>query len=121
MSDTRHTATPWIEDGGLTICSEGARVGRVYPKIARLEVGADHGANMKFIVRACNSHADLLAACELCERIITEIKEVAGGWDSGANRQNLIVARDDLRAAIAKAKGEPHERHTAHAGAVGVV
>ena len=98
MSDTRHTATPWIEDGGLTICSEGARVGRVYPKIARLEVGADHGANMKFIVRACNSHADLLAACELALDV----------WNNRNEGQQLSEeGASDIRAAIAKATPQP--------------
>ncbi len=104
MNDTQHTPGPWninpdfrqdmeqnfhIESPGGTVCF--CSVG--WPDDAIAE------ANAQLIAAA----PELLAACEMCERIITEIKEVPGGWDSGANRQNLIASRHYIRDAIAKA------------------
>lgn len=106
MSDTRHAPLTASEVATLV---EHART---YDDNTGVDMGPRSvWASTKLIRRAGieigrlrSDKADLLAACELCDRCITEIKEVPRGWDSGANRQNLIFARGDVRAAIAKAK-----------------
>ena len=104
MSDTQHTALPWFDDGGLTIYSQGARQGRTCPKIARMEVGADHDANMNFIIRASNSHHDLLAACEAAERSCLIRESLSTNYARLASNghtetaESKMVARDNITA-----------------------
>jgi hypothetical protein len=59
-----------------------------------------------FIVRACNAHDDLLAACKKLEAFDERI----GKWLARGNLEpmwydDLLVAMDELRAAIAAAEG----------------
>ena len=85
---SNHTPTPWkLDDIGY-----GARIN---PDIAWVGYGSAHDnkthrANAEFIVRACNSHYDLLEALQ---------KAVSR---QGFTNAELIAARD----AIAKATGE---------------
>ena len=55
----------------------------------------DNEANAEFIVRARNTHADLLAACKAALRFYGDFESVHDGG---------VIAQ--LRAAIAKAEGE---------------
>jgi hypothetical protein len=55
-------------------------------------------ANAAYIVRACNAHDDLLAACEAAEPALWIL--AAGGSQDAARRHT------QLKAAIRKAKGE---------------
>lgn len=104
MGETKHTpgldVSARIEDRGSTHAQVG--VFQNGGKAGILIVDAKYADE---VVGLLNAATDLLAACKLCERIITEIKEVPKGWESGANRQNLIFARYDLLAAIASAEG----------------
>lgn len=103
MADAKHTPTPWHaghdEDGHLVFNSDlSAVVAGTDTDEGNYET--EH-ANAEFIVRAVNSHADLLAACEL---VIRQHDEVGGTDNDTIYLAGLIAAR----AAIAKAtKGTP--------------
>lgn len=57
-------------------------------------------ANAKFIVRACNAHYDLLAACK---------QALASAVPHPVEHPTMTAAWAVLREAIAKAEGEPAE------------
>ena len=106
MSKAKHTPLPWKlwpaakgDDGGSgrpMITDESGAAGvaqfiqrireydRLYPKEA--------AANAEFVVRACNAHYDLLAACKAMVR-------------TGKAPADIDAAYDLMRAAIAKAEG----------------
>ena len=59
-------------------------------------------ANAEFIVRACNSHEDLLAACEAVEaQLLADAEGHCPGW---IERMQPLYGQ--VSAAITKAKGE---------------
>lgn len=60
-------------------------------------------ANAEFIVRACNSHYELLAACEALPDFDIENPDAADFKDNAAS---FMRAMKLARSAIAKAKGE---------------
>lgn len=73
MSDTEHTPTPWLIERGPTGCrinsSERDTDGRNRSVALTAGDGSSYPAtvneaNAEFIVRACNTHDDLLAACK---------------------------------------------------------
>ena len=98
-----HTPGPWQVAGhGTTVDHTHERSRR--PPVARC--GLTHGlgpagdedrANAEFIVRACNSHDELLAA----------LRELTRAWDSTQFpvSDRMDAALKDADAAIAKAEG----------------
>ena len=94
---TEHTTIPWAyeldADGRFAIYGGQNPRQRVCTTAWR-EIDEDERDNAEFIVRACNSYYDLLAACELGEDL---------------TRTGLAPGSGDLtklQAAIAKAKGQ---------------
>ena len=93
------TKRPW-HTSGLTIFARGASANPCIAEVA--ESFADEAvnlANAEFIIRAVNSHDGLLAACEVAKVLLDEM-----GWISEDTEVCELVKQ--LRAAIAKAKGE---------------
>lgn len=85
MSDTQHTPTPWVWGMRYVGRYTGQTVEGVneYQKIAQApsgEVkaeGSEWEANAKFIVLACNHHAELLAALEFARAKFCDPHEIA--------------------------------------------
>jgi len=106
----RHTPVPWTVHPQYTDRSVFP-IGTTEPdgsSIILAEVNSRGGteenqrANAEFIVRACNSHADLLAALEEC---VTEDGAhcLAYGTDTPKLRARLEAVNQIARAAIAQA------------------
>lgn len=98
MSDATHTPLPWavssLPSAWATEIARGDPRGPIilFPSAAAsLSVG-ERQANAAFVVRACNAHYDLLAACKAMVR-------------TGKAPADIDAAYDLMRAAIAKAEG----------------
>lgn len=105
---TQHTPGPWTESKAYAGTIHGTRAG----KQTAYAVAAAHGmttaeqdANAEFIIRACNSHAELVAALEMAvERLDYTVSALARGTSvSIGSLQNCAA---EACAAIAKSKGE---------------
>ena len=102
---TEHTATPWIFK--LSTSKRLAFVetaNQEYPNYRRIvEISKRHNPNFEgdaaFIVRACNAHDDLLAACKA-------INEWLGTDDAARALPTEPPWYNQLRAAIAAAEEE---------------
>lgn len=72
--------------------------------LPRAEAKAEQLATAKFIIRACNAHADLLAALEVLLACVPKRTYVSfdGPVENALQPAEIVKAR----AAIAKAKGE---------------
>lgn len=95
----QHTATPWQHDptGRMGRPSEIFSGGRPIAECGLTSATAEDAANAELIVRAVNSHAELLAACINAEHaLIQRARDLPGVWD-GALAQ--------LQTAISKAEG----------------
>ncbi len=101
--ERKHTPLPWYEAGRCTnaamIASEND------PKGLDIALVYDHcdgyEANIELVVRACNSHYELLAGCKLLIAWGEEVRRACGEiipWPNGI---------EDIRAAIAKAQTPP--------------
>ena len=64
----------------------------------------NHDANAKFIVRACNAHDELLAACKLFADAAHEVVALLNG-KGFACPASISFAAEQARHAIAKAEG----------------
>ena len=133
MSAT-HTPTPWIFDEIMTSCGRCFRIGSAEQIAARKPRGGipsyaclydDWGqgenatkANAAFIVRAVNSFDDLVAALKRLDAYW--LQEFPAGPSEPENTTNLLVQAirgrlaaetidiwNDIRAALAKAEGQP--------------
>ena len=108
MSTPAHTPTPWkVIKGGVIIYAQRNPGGR---KTYLADVSQDPGinqsiANAAFIVRACNSHAGLVAALE---QAVTEMDDVLDHLSRMDFQKpytcTLRTALDQARAALAAAK-----------------
>lgn len=115
----KHTPGPWTASRSATKASNfGGYVASVTGQdergpctVAKVRGGnfddAEHAtSNAAFIVLACNTHGDLLAALKATVAVIDD--EVAAG-DDGADTHPVIKAHakvaDRARAVIAKAEG----------------
>ena len=102
MSDQKHAELPW------ELSYDGRTIGPVkYVHTVQPRVG-ETKANAEFIVRACNSHYELLAALELCERHIIQLTNMVGSQFDKSILDAASAAKpilDAASAAIAKAKG----------------
>jgi hypothetical protein len=98
-----HTPTPWHSPGLLEIHDEQHRV--IADCVGDEEVSPDEcAANADFIVRAVNSHAELLTALEAAaDDLECAIDTFKVG---GLQFHNEAGTLKRVRAAIAKAKGE---------------
>lgn len=106
MSETKHTPgqtfLPIACQGGLggMQTRDGKVLGTLLPDGHGVDIDEIH-RRREFVVRACNAHDDLLAACEEMLVPLTSIFDVAG--DDIANTNNrALLAR--WQAEIAKAK-----------------
>lgn len=108
-TQTQHTVIPWHvhEEWARIINSADGNGERPICKCA----GPDGSANAEFIVRACNSHADLLAALEGALDTIEAIQFKCFDMLPPVERINrilTIINNSDLetsRAALARARG----------------
>lgn len=100
-----HSPLPWALSAAYDhlVCGPDGRAifecwfrGHKYPGI-----GADARANAAFIVRACNSHDDLLAAAKVMERVFN-LAILNGQLSPGTENSEIANA---MRAAIVKAEG----------------
>lgn len=111
-SATRHTPLPWhTNENGLARNAAGETqwtIGPSFHCIATVHRRTDDGAQMeadaKFIVRACNSHAALVAALEAaCNRL----SSAADAFDKSGNEWMAGIYcqhANEARAALAAAK-----------------
>ena len=85
---SKHTPLPWQADGEV-----------VYTTVGEDETVADcwEASDAEFIVRACNAHDELLAACKAMQIVLRS------GPTTG---KDLSYELGLARAAIAKAEGE---------------
>lgn len=93
-----HTPTPWRTYAGRAIVFDADGNYVAYCGQSHFIETEEQKANAEFIVRACNSHDELVAALEdlsgLCER----------AWDG------IVIGkpiRNTAKRVLAKAKGEP--------------
>jgi hypothetical protein len=101
---TEHTATPWIFK--LSTSKRLAFVeteNREYPNFSRIvEMSKRHNPNFEgdaaFIVRACNAHDDLLAACKAL-LYACELADADGELDYRIDGELLDAARAAIAAA----------------------
>lgn len=111
QQEVQHTATPWICRDNLVFASYGAGNG----VLARVEgIGAGSveqvyekaNANAEFIVKACNSHDELVEALEgmVCNRCENRIGYTGPTTQYGDWRSCSSCAA--ARAALSKTKGE---------------
>lgn len=104
MSEMSHTPTPWkLGPTGDTVDdANGLELLRMYEADGREEPTAlPYRANAAFIVRACNSHEELLSALKRAREALKANEEITGTWE-------LYQASPEMKAihaAIAKAEG----------------
>lgn len=94
----KHTKLPWTIEYDHK--GRAAAIGSDNILIAALS-GRDPKGNAEFIVRACNSHEDLLEACREVQRALTSPSRKL--LDS--TRQEMEPLLQAVNAAIAKAEG----------------
>jgi len=98
-----HTRLPWRTTPIDSIFADGPGYAVAQTQQVAGDLGGEERtANADFIVRACNSHADLLAALEEC---VTEDGAhcLAYGTDTPKLRARLEAVNQIARAAIAQA------------------
>ena len=101
VANWKHTPGPWKREGYLIIVDRKTR--RRCAAIASICTTAtmiekDWEANAEFIVRACNSHDDLLEACKALSEY------VSGQWlEEWENRPNCLRIAEQ---AISQAEGK---------------
>lgn len=104
--NSEHTPTPWHTggNGGLIVfASDGYAVANATVFHGKQEDG-ESAANSRYIVRAVNSHAALVAAVEGILEKMNEIPDYPDGCQK--DRVFAEFEFDALRAALALAKGE---------------
>jgi hypothetical protein len=132
MTQTQHTATPWIVEEVKTSCGRAFKINdkpdQKYGIIACIyddntslneRNHQEHEANAEFIVRACNSHDQLVAALNEIEWIIERethaadmlafIEKVAA-WDfakfgSDSTNESIYNAQHEAFELIKKVRG----------------
>ena len=104
--ETKHTPTPWqarLHEGGpLWIIGPDPDNFNI---IATTTKGNDK-ANAKFIVRACNSHVKLLAACKELHHFLTESVGQVLTHKMASDAYVNSLTKDRVEAAIAEAEKE---------------
>jgi hypothetical protein len=113
MSKAKHTPGPWHIGGTFNPDSPNATQNvwgpRARPEDQSGELVASKckPANAEFIVRACNSFDDLLAACQAVEAYLENLSsgDLPGDQLREARELYHRPLRNKLQAAIAKATG----------------
>jgi len=98
-----HTPTPWHTEPGdipgtLSIRGPNGQAIASFGNQRRWLSTTEVVANAEFIVRACNAHDDLLAACKAAHRILTE--------DGSLEEIHKAVRQCELAIAKAEPKGD---------------
>lgn len=119
MTTPKHTPGPWKhprtpQDYGI-VGPEDERIATTYHQpvhAGRILTVAEQDANAEFIVRACNAHDDLLAACEAAVALFDVTPDSSLPHDLKAQCRQMFQ-RDpvcqQLVAVIAKAREGGHE------------
>lgn len=95
----KHTPTPWVADtepNQPEVLTESCKLIAVAYGTGTKH--AEDAANAAFIVRACNVHDELVELLENAAAAMTGV--IAGVYGDSA----LVNSRDDIEAALAKAK-----------------
>lgn len=100
VETTQHTPTPWFVTHSF---GDGSHVRSDSADEDGVVCCAESEADGEFIVTACNSHAQLLAACEAASKAINDAKGYVSA-KVGLVLDNLLTAERQARAAIAAAK-----------------
>ena len=101
---SKHTPTPWHSFGPI-IHHNGQHVAHVVNNERHPDgdTGSpEQRANAEFIVQACNSHDDLLAACKAVQRYFDNMGPALGESDASHTERMLRMTIQDV---IAKAEG----------------
>lgn len=104
MSDRTHSDLPWVvEQDYVSAMIPGCRPnGEIiiccHPTAENHRCSVPNVANATFLVRACNAHYGLVAACE-------EAADWMDMYEENEDRGLTIDLTQRLRAAIAKAEG----------------
>jgi 3-methyladenine DNA glycosylase/8-oxoguanine DNA glycosylase len=110
-----HTPTPWVSpnepDGSPAIFfSDGDPFMAVGECITHSMIGLEQArANASFIVRACNSHAELVKALEVTHAVLSSLKPDALGVEGSKEGTNYYRAEYLIKlieGALEKARGE---------------
>ncbi len=104
--EQKHTQLPWTsffdedsEDGTLTIESDTSTTFESVAEVKYQDIAGEAEANAEFIVRACNSHYELLESLKL---VLTVVKKCHDCWHlSSTDEEESFVNK-----AIAKAEGK---------------
>ena len=97
-----HTPLPWKLDLGLgapEIVGNSRRIARVLYDPGSEDNEVDY--NARFIVRACNSHADLLEALEI---VLVWLDEPSPSWPSEQDADSAYFIHGKVKQAIERAK-----------------
>lgn len=101
-----HTKLPWevvkSQDGdGMQIAAIQSTTGE-WVCDGDSWIGKESRANAEFIVRACNSHQELVEALEAAER---ELRDAASYFATAYTRDKITSIVDRANAVLAKARG----------------
>lgn len=116
MSETKHTPGPWVTDERHNYPCDIYANSENGEELIAIACDLDDGgamtdeANARFIVRACNSHEELLAALKRLTAEIAgmidieepELRRLLGNTNFACIQQRFLEARE----AIAKAEGQ---------------
>lgn len=99
---TSHTPTPWTESNYSDIRgADNFLVGMTNPIGAFAELSKE---NRAFIIRACNSHDEALAALRNVNKLISEAAMTGFNWKDGDWADRLFHSQQKTSTAIAKAE-----------------
>ena len=96
-----HTKTPWCVSSGVLVCTPKAEIlANLMPfGVPGIEIGLEEAIeNADFIVRACNCHDELLAACKALVACCIVAKHPE-------DKKPFYESQNLAKAAIAKATG----------------
>ena len=95
-----------LRDDGTEHESHSGMVAIVYEYLSTGPEAHHYPDNARFIVRAVNAHADLLAALERAADTFADFAKVSRMLGRETVAQAAEIAETDARAVIAKARGE---------------
>jgi hypothetical protein len=103
--EAKHTPGPWKYEADDNVIIGGDGLIMTW-QTRSIDVGvAERDANAEFIVRACNSHDDLMAALE---DMMAWARAVSDEYiDGGDLREDYRQALSDARDALAAGRGAP--------------